>query len=427
MEIEAYEKITDALLRWNLWGNLKERLIEREDVERAIVLMKNKMALIILGIRRCGKSKFSILLVREQKIEPRSIIINFEDPIVSSYIKEGADLLDYLEMFSRNRFKPEIVILDEPTVVEGWHQSVRTLLDTGFSNIVITGSNKSLLERDVSRVLGGRYIELLLYPLSLREFLLFKGEKNVENLAKRELLLNEYVHYGGFPAVVLSDEKHAILSSYFNSIVVNDVALRINVRNIKKLEVVARVLAENPATLLSFSRIAAAAGISKERAESYVNAFEEAYYITLIDKISPKTIEPIVTVKKIVLCDNGFHTLFYAGRGEKKGRLIENVVGLELLRRYGKKNVFYHRSPEGYEVDFVVREGNRISKLIQVVDNVSEKTIKREINAIVKASDIFNTKNLEIITWDYEGERRFNKHAIKFVKLWNWLLESKKK
>ncbi len=158
MKIEIYEKITDALLRWNLWSNLKEELFEREDVERSIALMKNKMALIILGIRRCGKSKFSILLVRKQKLEPRSIIINFEDPVISSHIKEGTDLLNYLEMFSRNRFKPEIVILDEPTVVEGWHRSVRTLLDTRFSNIVITGSNKSLLERDVSRVLGGRYM-----------------------------------------------------------------------------------------------------------------------------------------------------------------------------------------------------------------------------------------------------------------------------
>jgi predicted AAA+ superfamily ATPase len=129
-------------------------------------------------------------------------------------------------------------------------------------------------------------------------------------------------------------------------------------------------------------------------------------------------------MKKMYLSDIGFHTLFYAGRGEKKTRMMENLVAIELFRSYGRNNIFYDSTPDGYEVDFVVRNRNRITHVIQVAYDVEdEKTMKRELRALTKAASRFKDADLLVITWSKEGTEQFGDWKIKFVKLWKWLLQ----
>jgi len=410
------EKLVDALKRWT--SKLSEfNAIERQETSIAQKFLIKGKALFITGIRRSGKSYLGKMLSKD------GIFINCEDPIIKTSspqeIFEGT--INVCE-----QKKPKIIFIDEVQEINNFQILVRNLLDYFNLPVIVTGSSSSILREDISSHLAGRYLSLELFPLSFSDYLRFLGiDTSLLSEEKAFAYLDSFMEFGSFPEVVLNrDRASDLLLSYFSTVVIKDVKERYNVREGQKLEMFARVLAENPATLLSLRKIGKNIGISPTTAENFSSYFNEVYFINQIQKYSPKTYEPIRSMKKSYLSDIGFHTIFYAGRGEKRARAMENIVAIELFRRYGRNNIFYHSTPEGYEVDFLVREKNRITKLIQVAYDIDDKNIKRELRALRKAAEKFEGAEPIVITMNKEGTENVNGVGIRFVKLWKWLMRT---
>ncbi|NYZ76959.1 ATP-binding protein [Candidatus Micrarchaeota archaeon] len=412
------EKLIEALRRWT--GTLAGfEAIQREEAARAEQLLMPRKALFITGIRRAGKSYLAKMLSKNS-----AVFVNGEDPLIKNATPQ--ELFESI-IHIGEQSKPKLVFVDEAQNIGDFQTLARNLLDYFNVPIIVTGSSSAIVTREISSLLSGRYLPLELFPLSFRDYLHFRGIGDPSLLAEEKLdsYLESFMEYGSFPEVALNMERaNDLLLSYFSTIVVKDVKERYNVREGQKLEMFARILAENPSTLLSIRRIGRNIGISAATAEKFAAYFEEVYFITLIPKCSPKTYEPIKSMKKLYLSDTGFHALFYAGRGEKKARVMENTVAIGLFRRYGRNNIFYQSTPDGYEVDFLVREKNQITQMIQVAYDVEdEKTMKRELRALDRAAGLFKSASLLVITRNKEGIERLEGREIRFVKLWKWLLQ----
>lgn len=412
------EKLVEAIKRWS--GTLSEfEGIPREELGRAEKFLMPRKALFITGIRRCGKSFLAKILSKNN-----SVFINGEDPLIKNVTPQ--EIFESVIYLSEQR-KPKVILVDEAQNIKDFQILVRNLLDYFNVPLIVTGSSSAIITKEVSSLLSGRYLSLELYPLSFTDYLRFKKIDNPSLLTEERLnsYLETFMEYGSFPEVSLNTERAVdLLLSYFSTIIVKDVKERYNVREGQKLEMFSRILAENPSTLLSIRRIGRNVGLSAATAEKFATYFEEVYFINSISKYSPKTYEQIKSMKKFYLSDIGFHTLFYGGRGEKKAKIMENIVAIELFRRYGRNNIFYYATADGYEIDFLVRERNRITQLIQVAYDVEdEKTMKRELRAIERTAPSFKLADLIVITKNKEATQRLGKRQIRFVKLWKWLLQ----
>jgi predicted AAA+ superfamily ATPase len=242
-------------------------------------------------------------------------------------------------------------------------------------------------------------------------------------------LTDEYLKFGGFPEVVLAENKarkEELLKNYFNDILIKDVVKRYNIKKLVQLESLAKNYISNIATVQSFNKVKEFLGISLDTVERFSKYLETARLFIFLNNFRYSVREQIRSKKKIYSIDLGFYHYHGFKFSENIGKLMENCVGVELVREMEFNphlEIFYHKA-NNQEVDFLIKEGQRIKQLIQVTYASSKDEIeKREINAIIKASKLFNCKDLLIITWDYEDEIKANNKIIKFLPLWKWLLK----
>ena len=253
-------RIMEILIDWNLWGNFKEDLHVRPAyLSKLADIVGKGTATSLLGVRRAGKSSLGYLFIRnllkEGKIQPKdSLIVNLEDPRFPSQMNSD-DLIQIYELYLR-RLEPsrQVILLDEVQNVSGWERVVRYLLEAKRAQVLITGSASRVLGREVPTVLTGRHVDVEVFPLSFTEFLEFKGipagtpTEMAKNRLKIQRALEEYVRWGGFPEVVLSESearKRELLLRYFEDILAKDVVRRFRVREIKKLEDLADIYLSN--------------------------------------------------------------------------------------------------------------------------------------------------------------------------------------
>ena len=280
------------------------------------------------------------------------------------------------------------------------------------------------------------------FPLSFREFLRFKNIKadpdilqySEKERTKITTKLDEYLKFGGMPEVVLSteDKKLEILQQYYGTVVRRDVVERFNVKNEEGLRAMMRLLLNS--TQYSISRVydtlkSLNYEIGKTTLLNYLHYVESSYFIYSLPIFSYKIKDSLQYPRKIYFIDNGFITSISTRHSKDYGRLYENAVAIELLRRYSQKDteLYYWNDRRGKEVDFVVKNGLKIKQLIQVCYDIKHyDTKKREIDALLKASNELNCKNLLIITGDVEGTEELKNKKINFVPLSKWLLEYQK-
>jgi predicted AAA+ superfamily ATPase len=409
----------------------KERLlskdyIPREKLDFAKKFLKTELIKVITGPRRSGKSVFSFLLLRNEKFA----YIDFDDEKILK-IKDYDEILKgILEVYREFDF----ILFDEIQNLENWEIFVNKLQRRGY-NLILTGSNAKLLSKELSTVLTGRYIPIDIFPFSFREFLNAK-KLNIEDkyLATPEVrgkllnYLDEYLKNGGFPEVVIGAiEPKSYLDTLFDSILLKDVVKRYKIRFTQKIYNLALYLISNFSSEFSFNKLKTLLDFrSTNTVESYLNYLEEAYIVFSLNRFSFKAKEQIKAPRKIYLIDNGFVFAKSFQFSQNVGKLMENLVFVEILRRgYGvNKDVFYYKTKSGKEIDFILREGFRITKLIQVCFEINDMKVKeREINALIEASEELNCDDLLIITWDTEKEEKIKGKKIKFIPLWKWLLE----
>jgi hypothetical protein len=353
---------------------------------------------------------------------------------------EDLDLLlkTYYEIYPENKRKKIFFFLDEVQNLDKWEIFVRRILDNENIQIFVTGSSSKLLSKEIATSLRGRAISYAILPFSFREFLKARGFKVEKYLSsgKKSKLLNlmlEYLKFGGFPEVVLESDdvsKIKILKEYIEIMPMRDVIERYKVKNVKILRMLLNGLLNSFSKEFSihkFFNFLKSQGIkvSKNTLYNYLQYFEDAFIIMPLRKFSYSLREIEQSLPKVYPIDMGLISQFEP-RFSNMGRLMENVVGIELLRKkcFDPLHEFYYwKDSQGKEVDFVLKEGARVKRIIQVCYDIEDyDTKQREIKALFKASEDLRCKNLLILTWDFEGEEEHWNKMIKFKPLWKWLL-----
>jgi len=407
-----------------------------ETQERALkVPLFPKKIITIFGPRRSGKTFYLYSLIKNLQNQgiskDRILYLNFEDDrILPLSFKELNFLLEaYFELYPENKKGEVFFFFDEIQNIKNWEIFIRRIYDKERVRIFITGSSSRLLSKEIATSLRGRTLSFALYPLNFKEFLGFKGEKlekDFEYTAQRfriKKLLEEYLEWGGFPEVVLEKDvrlKKKILQEYFNFLVYRDLAERFSLENTVFLKELLKFLFTNITSLFSinsyFKAIKQLLPISRETISNYLSFIQETDYFFLLPLFSYSLKAQRLNPKKIICLDNGLRNIISFRFSEDKGKLAENLVGSLLAQQKGE--IFYWKNKR--EVDFVVKEGKKLSAL-----NISfdEKIKDREIASLLEFKEKFkNTKNLILITKDLEKQEK----GIKFIPLWKWLTSYQK-
>jgi len=439
------EYILEILLDWNFWK--KEQKVgkeRREYLEKIIKLLKTNMIISIIGVRRAGKSTLIRQVIKKllesgEYRKEETLIVNFED---ERFVDFNLNLLDKIwnvYISNLNPKKEPIICLDEIHKVKGWERWVRTLHELGKAKIIISGSTSQLSKGELSTLLTGRHLDIFVFPLSFKEFLEFKEvkiEDKLDLISKRTKIINylrEYLKFGGFPEVVITEEediKKQILQTYFEDIIKRDIVEKYKIRKVEKLKVLAKFYLTNISSPITFNSLKEFLKMSTDTIESFSYYLEEASLIFFLYLFHPSLKKQEKAPRKVYCIDNGLSNVIGFRISENIGKLMENTVAIELLRKKQDKNweIYYWREygrSEGKEIDFLVKEGLNIKQLIQVTYSSNKDEIEqREIKSLLKAYDLFKESNPEliVITWDYEDILRIDNREIRFIPLWKWLL-----
>ncbi|AAK41406.1 ATP-binding protein [Saccharolobus solfataricus] len=427
------ELILKALIDWNFWYKNQFVGIEREYSDQLLDLLEKGLAISVIGVKRSGKSTIINQVVKkliEKKGEDPfdTLIVNFEDSRFGD-IRTANDLFSLYELYKELRKKKKdskpYIFLDEVQKIKGWEGFVRSIVDRKEANIVISGSTASVNNKSVREVLAGRHLILEVFPLSFKEFLEFKNirlETELDMIAKEseiKVLFSEYLSYGGFPLVVSNErDKEKILLQLYEDIIFKDVISECNIRNEEEAKNLAIFYISNVGNKIRFRKISRSLNIPFRNVQRYTECMKNAYLIFFVKALSPKLSEMAKYDKKVYCIDNGISNVLGYRLNQNIGSLFENLIFLELLRRYGINNVFYYRGRRG-EVDFVVKVKDEIREIYQVTYQLSD--VERELKGIEEFLKIRKTKAY-IITFDDEGEIKVGDDLVKVVKGWKWLL-----
>ncbi len=402
------------------------KIIGREPgVENLKKFLAQPNILVIMGIRRCGKSVFSRQVLKGERFG----YVNFDDERLYGITSRELGLI--LQAFIELYGNVDYVVLDEPQNVEGWELFANRLRRT--MKVIITGSNSRLLSGELATHLTGRHIDFTLMPFSFREYLIYVGISASENdlfsdikVAEIKRRLEEYMKKGGMPeSYVFGNE---MLARIYGDIIEKDVLARTGVRMKGTFRELARYLISNTASEFTFRKLSNVFGVKDVHTlRNWVAALESSYLIFVIDRYSPKLKQQVIAPKKIYCIDTGLANVMSFRTEERYGKTMENLVAVELLRKksywYSSLEIFYWKDHQQNEVDFVIKDGAQVKQLLQVT-YASERTEidNREIRALLRAGNELKCNNMALITWDYEGELVEEGRKIACIPLWKWLL-----
>jgi predicted AAA+ superfamily ATPase len=340
-----------------------------------------KHALIITGIRRCGKSTLLFQFISEKY--PEAFFLNFDDTRLYGF--ENSDFSRLDEVISETG--KNVLIFDELQEVEGWERYVRQKLDENFK-VVITGSNASLLSKELGTKLTGRYIAKELFPFSFREFTSFGSFKHNEDAVM------QYMKLGGFPEYVKSRQPE-ILSHLFDDILIRDIVVRYGIRDIKSLQRLALYLISNIAKPVTGSKLKQAVGISATSTIlEYFSYLESAYLFHFVPRFSYSAKSQMINPRKVYSADPGLITVNSASFSDDSGRKLENIVYNYLRAHY--KDIFYFL--EKNECDFIALRRAHKPLAVQVCYILDKDNLGRELEGLNEALRFLGIKDGVIVT-----------------------------
>ena len=381
---------------------------------------------VITGVRRSGKSTLMLMfkeyLLNNGINEENIIHVNFESAMYDD-IKNYKDLYKFVK---ENIKKGKMyLLLDEVQNVDSWEKAINSFKVDFDIDIYITGSNAYLLSSELSTLLSGRYIEIKIYPLSFKEYLVFNNY-NKENIEEK---FNEYLKYGGLPAITLIKDNNELVLSYlndiYNTIVKKDIIDRNNIKDTALLENIIKYLANNIGSSVSSSKISDYLNSNKivaksnhQTVDNYLNMLEKSFIMYKADRTDIKSKSLLKTLGKYYIADSGIRNIILGFRNIDEGYLLENVVYLELLRRGYRVNI---GKSNDYEVDFVAENPNEI-KYYQVTRSLVNEDVKtRELRSLENIED--NYEKI-ILTMDKSINNDYN--GIKIINIIDFLLEDDK-
>ncbi len=408
--------------------------ITRDLLPSCLRQLDSKEVVVLKGVRRCGKSTLMAQVIREllaRNVLATAILrINLEEPLFSS--EYSVELLEQIYRTYRERVQPEgkcWFFLDEVQNIAGWESWVRGRSETENIKIFVTGSSSQMLSREIGTKLTGRNVSFEVFPLSFQEFLRFNNlevKTDLVYMAKKALirkLFNDYLKYGGFPEAVLkeaTEDKELLLKNYFEDLLYRDIVTRYEIRDVANLRNLAVFLLTNIARLTSITKLKNNFTISQDKTENYVSAIMESYLLFQLQSFSYSLKSTMRAGFKPYAIDTGLRNRVAFAFSEDLGWLVENVVFCHLKRQY--EEVYFQSS--GGETDFVVKEGLRIKKRIQVwYEDVSNTVVPdRELACFRTPLEGHAEAESLLLTNDYEDVIDVGMVQVRCVPLVKFLL-----
>lgn len=398
----------------------KRHLIRRDiEINKYI---NTQQIVIISGVRRCGKSSLMYLIKDEMNLKDEDYCyFNFDDERIipeTSILEEIYNL--HIEIYGT---KP-ILFLDEIQNIPLWEKFVNRMYEQGIK-IFVSGSNAKLMSSEISSSLTGRNKLLELFPFSFSEYLTFKKHAvNIDHLSSksRALLIKEFNNYmeiGGFPLVVKENDPE-LVSAYFQDILYRDIVARYRLTQVNELKQIGLYFASNVGKIFSYSTLQKISGIkSNSSIKDYLYYYEQTYLFFYLKKFDFSVKKQIMNSKKVYTIDTAFAKRLGFNFSDNKGRILENIVFLELLRR--NKEIYYFSGNN--ECDFLVKEGMKITMAIQVSYNLHQENFQREYKGLMEAMEKFNLDFGLIIANQVDKNIKLPEDdKVKVIPIWKWLI-----
>ena len=394
-------------------------------VERPLTLEEHGNY-VFVGVRQAGKSY--LLFQRMQQIMETGtdvediVYVNFDDERLKEMTAMDFDLI--LQAYHSMYEGTPVFFFDEIQNVDGWANFARRLANRKYQ-VYVTGSNAKMLSRDIETVLGGRYLDIKVFPYSFEEYLkangvvLSKGWQYGRKANELQRHFRTYFEWGGFPELVNFREKRIWLNSLYNRIFFNDLVVRHKIKNEDALRLCVRRLAESVMQPCSLNRLcnlvkSTGASCSPSTVMEYVRYLQESCLLISLDNYASKFVEK-ETIKKHYFVDNGLMHLFV---NNPDTLLLENLCAITLYKKYGSGLYYFNK---GIEVDFFVpEEGLGIQASYRMSD---EATLEREMKALAALHSFKPLRQAIIITYEDEGTMEYNGLEIELKPVWKWVLE----
>jgi uncharacterized protein len=420
MDKELLKKIVVSQVESNSLSDYVQRDIWKDFND----FMSNDEIIIFSWIRRSGKSTL-LNYIRSQYFS--KCYINFDDLRLSSF--EFQDFEALYEVFLELFWKEKYYYFDEIQLIPGWEKFIRTLHNE-WKKVVLTGSNASMLSRELWTHLTWRNIQIEVFPFSFIEFLRFKWVNFVgldfysyEKIASVKWWFLEYLNSGGFPQF-LKNQDTDFYKSLHDNIFYKDVVVRYNIKHEKTVGELLHFLFSNISKEISFTKLKNILGLaSATTVKEYVYYFENSYLLFVVNKFDYSLKKQILNPKKIYTIDTGLSSSISFEFSSNLWQKLENVVFLELKRR--KFDIYYFR--EKKECDFLLTDRGKVVWALQVCWNLYQAdTRKRELDGLIEAMERYKLTEGMILTNDEEEILLFEGKNIRVLPVWKWLLEDKK-
>lgn len=371
-------------------GMLRDSLCTLPDVDN--------YALIVSGVRRCGKSTLLHQLLKKKHTE--ALYINFDDPRLYDFEISDFSKLDGIITDTDHK----VLMFDEIQIIKGWERYIRQKLDEGFK-VFVTGSNASLLSKELGTSLTGRHITTELFPFSYDEFCRFK------DLEKNPISVRKYMQLGGFPEYLKSPIEQ-ILAGLLDDILIRDIAIRYGIKDIRGLKRLTIYLLSNIGNLTSANKLREPSGIaSPTTILEYISHLEQSYLVSLVPMFDYSLKKQTVNPKKIYAIDLGLVAANISATKGNEGHKLENMVYNALRSRY--KEIYYHKG--NTECDFIVIDKGTVTQAIQVCLELNADNQKRELAGLQDAMKAYHLSEGIIVTLDQKDIFYVDEGTIKVI------------
>jgi predicted AAA+ superfamily ATPase len=398
-----------------------DRGYPREVLQRIKPYLHSPHIVVITGLRRSGKSTLQAQLAHTY-FPDDYYYLNFDDERWTGF---DASQFHHVHEALIERFgEKKYFLMDEIQNIPKWELFVRRLHDTGYK-IIVTGSNASLLSREIGSRLTGRHVTVELFPFSFREYLGFKHIEPVVTTttqsAHLKRALHEYLQSGGIPDALKYPEDN-FCGQLYQDIIYRDISARYSIDSLKNLKELSLFLASNVGRPLSFNKLRQMLMLgSVNTVKTYIDYLEASWLYFIINIYSPSVKQQQIAPKKVYCIDNGIINQIGFRSSDDSGWLLENTVLLHLRRQTSE--IFYTKNDDGSEVDFLIRTGTTATQLIQVSASIhTETTRKRELGSLLKAMKHYRINEGTLITLGTRETIREGKCKIHILPASEWLL-----
>ncbi|MBA2853501.1 hypothetical protein HNP89_001477 [Methanococcus maripaludis] len=397
--------------------------------ERNITLPETNKALAVVGIRRSGKTSILMKLFKETE---NAIFFPLDDDRV---FPVTLDTLREIVKVSKEMYPDKKItfFFDEIQEIENFELVIKRLIEKEDYKVYLTGSSSKLLSKEIATQLRGRSLSVEVFPLSFKEYLDFKKITLTDVLTEQEHAnilnnLENYLNYGGFPEIVLEEEnREDILKNYLDMVVYKDIIERYNVKNTDSLRLFLKFLINSNTKKVSINKLAnhfksMGVSVSKNTLYEYLSHLNDSYVIFPLKKYAYSLKESSLSLMKSYVIDNGFIKMYDFKNSSDIGKYLENAVFIELRRRGLVENqeLFYYEDDIG-EVDFLVKQNEHVSKLINVCYSLNFENYDREIKKLVKIGKKIKCNELYLVTFNQEQEITEDGALVKAIPFWKFI------